>query len=88
MKAIARNLRNVFSQYVLCLLIVFVSLTNGFAIVITSTTSGGNWNTTGTWVGGVVPGATDSVIIAELAEVIVDGNDTCARSVPITTTCG
>ncbi len=31
---------------------------------ITSTTTGGNWNTGSTWVGGVAPGASDTAVIA------------------------
>jgi len=31
---------------------------------ITSTTAGGNWEATGTWIGGVVPSATSDVVIA------------------------
>lgn len=46
----------------LILALLFVSGVN--AAVITSKNSGGRWDSTGTWVGGVIPGSGDHVIIA------------------------
>ena len=42
------------------------------ASTITSTATGGPWNSGSTWVGGVVPGAADSVVIASGATVTLD----------------
>lgn len=49
------------------------------AAIITSTGAGGNWNVGGTWVGGVVPLATDDVIIVSGATVNVTTNQTCVN---------
>ncbi|MCX6141941.1 MAG: hypothetical protein NTZ35_01850, partial [Ignavibacteriales bacterium] len=45
---------------------------------ITSTTTGGKWSATTTWVGGAVPGASDDVVIANGATVTIDANITVA----------
>ena len=41
---------------------------------ITSTGTGGNWSATGSWVGGVVPGGGDNVVIVSGATISVDVN--------------
>ncbi len=41
----------------------YISVTGSTGGAIVSTTAGGNWNETTTWIGGVVPTALDSVII-------------------------
>ncbi|MFD2941159.1 T9SS sorting signal type C domain-containing protein [Flavobacterium notoginsengisoli] len=48
------------------------------AATITSTATGGNWNVPSTWSGGIVPLPTDIVVIANLANVLTNGNQTCA----------
>jgi len=57
-----------------------------FAATITSTGTGGNWNTPGTWAGNVVPVADDDVIIAAGHTVIVDANVSVASITTATTT--
>lgn len=54
---------------------LFLVVLNASAGTIVSQSAGGNWNNTGTWIGGVVPGANDNVFI--------DGNVTLTA----TTTC-
>ncbi|HVD97013.1 MAG TPA: T9SS type A sorting domain-containing protein [Cytophagaceae bacterium] len=66
------------------MLVILMAITviSSYATVITSTTSGGAWNTTGTWVGGVVPGINDTVVIATTGgnNVNVDGaTGSCAK---------
>ncbi|MCC9072596.1 GEVED domain-containing protein [Flavobacterium sp. F-65] len=61
----------------LCLVLLFVvSITN--AATRTSTATGGNWNLTTTWIGGIVPVAGDDVVISTGATVNTNGSRTCA----------
>ena len=58
------------------LLILLVGLFQNFIFgaTITSTATGGNWNSGSSWVGGVVPGAADDVVIVNGATVTVVAN--------------
>ena len=53
-----------------------VTLKSGMAVII-STATGGNWNSTATWEGGIIPVAGDNVTIATGATVIIDGAAEC-----------
>ena len=55
------------------IILILVSAWNSFtsAATITSTASGGNWNNAGSWIGGVVPGTGDDVIITSGATITV-----------------
>ncbi len=65
------------------LLILFFVISSGaglFAQTITSSAAGGNWSATATWVGGVVPGPANDVIIASGANnVTVNVAASCAN---------
>ena len=61
--------------FLVCLFLILG--TGGFAATITSNAVTGNWSAPGTWAGGIVPGAGDDVIIANGADITVDGNYTC-----------
>jgi trimeric autotransporter adhesin len=63
---------------ILLLLIVstlFVSVLN--ASTVTSTTSGGNWSSGSSWVGGTIPKSTDEAVIN--GSVTVDGSFSCIK---------
>lgn len=49
-----------------------------FGANITSTSTGGNWNATGSWIGGVVPVAGDVVTIDYRANITVTADAACA----------
>lgn len=55
----------------LLLIISFICQLKSFA-QITSSATGGNWSDNATWVGGIIPTATDAVIIADGAVVTVN----------------
>ena len=57
-------------------LVMLFSYQTTYAATITSNATG-NWNTSGTWVGGTIPGAGDDVIIASGHVVTVNGAFSC-----------
>ena len=61
-------------RYIYLLMIAFIGFVSPSFAQITSTASGGDWSNTATWVGAVVPGASDDVIIADGATVTIDVN--------------
>ncbi|HRO17909.1 MAG TPA: GEVED domain-containing protein [Ferruginibacter sp.] len=57
--------------------------TTGAGTTIFSTTTGGLWSQTGTWVGGVVPTAADDVVIADGATVTIDQNGLVCKNLTV-----
>ncbi len=53
---------NVGAPKLLFAVLLFICFQNAYGQV-TSTTGGGNWNTGGTWIGGIVPGVGQAVVI-------------------------
>ena len=60
------------------MLLAALQVTPAHALNITSNPGAGNWNSTGTWSGGVVPGPLDTVTIASGSTVTVTADATAA----------
>jgi len=52
--------------------LLLLAAAHAWGAAIVSTATGGGWNATGTWVGGVVPGSGDDVTIADGATVAIN----------------
>ena len=59
------------------LLLIFLVPTLSFGATISSSVGTGNWSNPATWIGGIVPGASDDVVISNNSNVIVDVNTSC-----------
>ncbi|MBC7487912.1 MAG: hypothetical protein H7282_14310, partial [Cytophagaceae bacterium] len=64
-------------RLVLTLVLVLAFVCSYAQTTFTSTATGGAWNVGSTWVGGVVPGTNDDVIIAATATVTIPSTQTC-----------
>lgn len=64
--------------FVVIMLLLFSTWSTAFGQAITSTTTGGSWSSSTTWVDGVVPAASNDVIIADGATVTIDAAVTVA----------
>ncbi|SFE75745.1 beta strand repeat-containing protein, partial [Sunxiuqinia elliptica] len=53
------------------------TVSSSAAATITSSASSGNWSNPTSWSGGVVPGASDDVVITAGTTILVDANTTC-----------
>jgi hypothetical protein len=68
-------MKNLFKSWKYASLLILLILAVGSAFAgstITSTGTGGNWNTGATWTGGVVPGVADTALIADGTTVLID----------------
>lgn len=57
-------------------------------LTVTSTSSGGDWTNTSTWVGGVIPTTSDSVVIADGATVTINATTAICHALTIGTGTG
>jgi len=69
-------------QFLTYISILFLCTITAQAATITSTVTGGNWNTGSSWVGGVIPGSGDDVIIVSTATITVTA-DANARTIDL-----
>lgn len=70
--------RSFYVKLFLITLFSWMVILPSFGANITSTSTGGNWNATGSWIGGVVPVAGDVVTIDYRANITVTANAACA----------
>src|SRR6266566_430450 len=70
------NMKSLKSLTLLTLLVSLLSISISLGATRTTTTTGGNWNTTSTWSGGVVPASGDAAVIVAGPSVTVTTNTT------------
>ncbi len=78
-------MKKIFTNCLLILSVLLFPVFEALSAVVTSTSTGGNWSSTSTWLGGVVPGGSDVVIISTTGgnAVIVDANTESIQSLTI-----
>ena len=73
------------NKIVIFSIILMIQFFDGYCATYTSTANGGNWNSTSTWVGGVVPPTTENVVIATTSgnAVIVNVDNTICKKLTV-----
>lgn len=79
---------SIYRKAVFCTMLLLCLFFCADAAIITSTSSGGNWNDPTTWVGGIVPRSTDDVVIATNATVLMDAVNTSSGILSLTVSSG
>ncbi|MFZ4521386.1 MAG: cytochrome c3 family protein [Bacteroidales bacterium] len=75
------HINKIWLKLVFLFIFAIIAMANekGFSQTITSAAAGGNWSATATWIGGVVPGPANDVVIASGSNnVTLNVNATCA----------